>query len=330
MAAHATVVLLALTACVQSQLTGDPQLASASRDPAAEQEPGKPLVLPSEKDLGKRAMAHVTKIVGFGPRISGSKQRKRAADYIVARLAALGLKPIREPWTDKAEGIRFENLRVVLPGRTKKRILIGSHYDTKRELDREKPTPDTVFTGANDGGSGAGLMLALAEDLAPRGLDRPSLEFVWLDGEESLEVEWNRDRALFGSREFVRRHILGDDGKPKQNPYAAFILLDMVGDEDLHIDADKASTQSLIPPFRAAAARLGYTSMFFQHDTDVDDDHVPFLDAGVPSLDLIQFEHNERWHTYNDTIEHISPRSLAIVGRVLLAALPELERTLLR
>jgi len=279
---------------------------------------------PTVDQLGRRAYAHCKHLVALGPRVSGSKARLRAADYIVARLKALGLEPIREPWRDEREKLDFENIRVRLPGRSKKVLLLGTHYDTKRKLSAPPP-PGKRFDGANDGGSGSGLLLALAEELVNARQERASLELVWLDGEESILPAWDMQRALFGSREFVRQHV-----HKKPHPYGAFVLLDMVGSRNLAIDRDRSSSQKLVPPFAAAAKKLGYSANFFAKTTEVDDDHVPFHKAGLPALDLIQFEQNPTWHTYEDTMAHISAKSLGIVGRVVLAAMPEVERAFLR
>jgi Zn-dependent M28 family amino/carboxypeptidase len=264
----------------------------------------------------------VRNLVALGPRHPGSVARQRAADYICARIQALGLAPIREAWHDEAEGLTFENLRVVLPGRSPKTLLLGTHYDTKLELAVPPAPGEGPFVGANDGGSGSGLLLALCEDLVLRGLERPALELVWLDGEESIPPRWDAARALFGAREFVRRH-LGRDHR-----YGAFVLLDMVGHRELAIDRETSSTEALFAPFENAARALGHAAHFFGTTTAVDDDHMPFLNAGVPAVDLIQFEHNPEWHTYRDTLAIVSARSLAIVGSVILAALPELEASL--
>ena len=278
---------------------------------------------PGEKDLGKRAYKHVARLVACGPRTPGSQARANAADYICAHIKALGLQPIREAWNDKKEKLRFENIRVVLPGRSDKTLLVGTHYDTKVELDHEPGEDEQAFTGANDGGSGAGLMLAMLEDLVHLKMHKPTLEFVWFDGEESLPAKWNIDRALFGSKHFVKKHL---PGKAKGgHDYGAFVLLDMVGHKKLAIDREETSTKALFPPIEAAVAKLGYGKFFFKKDTSVDDDHVPFLNAGLPSIDLIQFEDNDEWHTYKDTMDIVSWRSLAIVGRVLWQALPAIE-----
>lgn len=280
--------------------------------------------LPSEVDLGRRAYAHVERIVQLGPRYPGSKAREAAADMICARLRALDLVPIREAWFDEGEQLRFENVRCRLRGDTDKCLIIGTHYDTKLELPAERQDQGTTFVSANDGGSGSGLLLALAEELAARGLRRPTIELVWFDGEESIPPLWDVDRALYGSREFVRRHLT------KGHTYGALVLLDMVGAEDLHIDREASSSPELYPPFEAVVKQLGYDQHFFKTRSDVDDDHLPFLDAGLPAIDLIQFGENPHWHRHSDRLEHVSWRSLGKVGRVVLAALPAISARFLR
>ncbi|MEZ5988113.1 MAG: M28 family peptidase [Planctomycetota bacterium] len=276
---------------------------------------------PAEKDLGDRALAWVRKVVALGPRVPGSEARAKAADLVVAELRRLGLEPVREPFTADGERLRFENVRCPIPGRSARVLILATHYDTKRSITRGEDDDGAPFLGANDGGSGVGLLLALAADLAR--LDeaaRPSLELVFFDGEESLDTAWNRaERALFGSREFARKHLV--DG----HRYGGMVLLDMVGHRRLSIDLDEASTAAMAAPVRAAAAALGYEDHFFRHKTRVEDDHVPLLAKGLPCLDLIQFEDNPEWHTPKDDLAVLAPRSLAIVGRVLWRALPDLE-----
>lgn len=281
--------------------------------------------LPGEKDLGKRALAEVEIVAGYGPRIPGGRARKKAADHIVKTLKAMGYKPKREAFVADREKIRFENIRCPIPGRNQKVLILGTHYDTKRSLATHDPTGKRVFHGANDGGSGTGLLLALARDLSVlKRKDRPSLELVFFDGEESLDVEWNEARrALYGSKQFAKKHL------HKGHRYGGMVLLDMVGHKKLSIDLDEASTASLVEPLRQAAKALRYEKFFFQKKTLVTDDHTPLLEKGLPCLDLIQFEVNPQWHTFDDDLSHLSARSLAIVGRTLWWSLPDLETLLL-
>lgn len=321
-----SLALLALVSCAGRDAVQDREASSRSaiESMRAADLAALELPIPTEKDLSKRAFEHVRRIVALGPRISGSEARERAADLICARLRALGLAPVREAWLCKTEKVRFENVRCYLPGRTQKTLILATHYDTKRELAEERREGPGPFLGANDGGSGAGLLLAMAEDFAAAGRRRPSLELVWFDGEESFPTGWDLDRALYGSREYVRRHVT------EGHKFGAMVLLDMVGASRLCIDREANSSDGLFPPFERAIAELRYGEFFFQSNCDVDDDHSPFLEKGVPAIDLIQFDNNPHWHRHSDTLGNMAPRSLAIVGRTVFKALPRIEAAFLR
>ena len=153
-----------------------------------------------------------------------------------------------------------------------------------------------------------------------------TIELVFLDGEESLDWDWNgAARALFGSKRFVKRHrdalLVGDEPRIE-----ALILLDMVGRTDLHIQEELYSTVRLREILWSAAVACGHQQSFFQHAEAASDDHVPFLDVGIPAVDLIDLHGNPHWHKPTDTIENMSPASLQIVGDVVLTMLPEVER----
>jgi Zn-dependent M28 family amino/carboxypeptidase len=118
------------------------------------------------------------------------------------------------------------------------------------------------------------------------------------------------------------RHIAQkwqDDGTIKK--LKAFILEDMIGDADLDIERDQNSTPWLEDLVYQAAKQLGYQSHFFAREIPMDDDHMPFVEHGVPSADLIDFSYgynNVFWHTTQDTVDKLSPKSLEIVGMVTL------------
>jgi hypothetical protein len=109
----------------------------------------------------------------------------------------------------------------------------------------------------------------------------------------------------------------------------ALVLLDMIGDRDLRIRRDANSTPWLVDIVWNAAAKLGHTGTFSSELTTIEDDHIPFLRAGVPAVDIIDLE-NPTWHTPMDTIEYVSAKSLQVVGDVVLAAIPEIEKRLAR
>jgi glutaminyl-peptide cyclotransferase len=298
----------------------------SGQDPARAERRTRPLTRAQvDTDLGDRAYAHVKNLVEFGAREVGSEGWRKGLHYIASEVRRLGLEPVRDRWTDPVENVAFENIAVTLPGERPERIVIGCHHDTKRTHGHRDPARNFHFVGANDSGSGVGLMLALLQTLK----DRPrqaTLQFVFFDGEESLDWDWNDGaRALFGSRRFVRTHrdrlLLGQEPR-----VVAMVLLDMVGRTDLQIDEEERSTPELREIAWSAAVACGHQARFFRHKWEVKDDHVPFLDAGIPAIDLIDLKFNPHWHKPTDTLEHISPKSLQLVGEVVLTMLPEIER----
>jgi hypothetical protein len=277
-------------------------------------------------DLGERALAHAAAVVAFGARDTGSRGWQQALDYVAGQLTGLGLQPLRDRWTEPGENLAFENISVVLPGKLTDRILIACHHDTKCCAGHDDPAHNFEFVGANDSGSGVGLLLALAETLRARPR-QATIELVFFDGEESRTWAWNQGaRALFGSRRYVERYreqqLLGHGG----GRIRALVLLDMVGSKDLQIDDDVNSDRRLHGIFRAAAQQAGHATVFFKSEMAVSDDHLPFLRAGIPAIDLIDIADNPQWHTADDTLEHLSAESLQIVGAVVLHALPAIER----
>jgi Zn-dependent M28 family amino/carboxypeptidase len=276
-------------------------------------------------DIGERAYAHVEALVALGARHTGSPGWSSALDYIAATLHNLGLAVRRDRWQDPDEDLWFENVHATVGGRGSARIVLAAHHDTKRTSGHPDPEHNFEFVGANDSGSGVGLLLALAAHLAEHP-PATTVELVFFDGEESIPFDWDLERALFGSRRYVETYQREREQRPDTPAIAAMILLDMVGARDLQIDEETKSDASLRAVFRAAAKAVGHDDVFFFHRHAVTDDHVPFLDAGIPAIDLIDLYDNPQWHTPDDTLEHISARSLQKVGEVVLTALPVVAR----
>jgi Zn-dependent M28 family amino/carboxypeptidase len=190
-------------------------------------------------------------------------------------------------------------------------VILGSHYDTKLMM-------NAAFVGANDGGSSTGLLLELARVLSKR-QNAFTVWFVFFDGEEA-QREWSETDSLYGSRYFVDK--LKADGQT--GFIKALILMDMIGDRDLKLENDTSSTSSLMDLVRRSAAGLGYTKHMAASQKGMVDDHLPFIRAGIPAVDLIDYEYgfnNSFWHTSNDTLDKISPRSLKIVGDIVVRTL---------
>lgn len=276
-----------------------------------------------------RAFEHVRRLVEFGPRPAGSKESKRAREYIVKELKASSLKVERDEFDARTPlGKRkMANVWAELPGETRELVLVASHYDTKF-------FEGARFVGANDGGSSTGVLLEVARVLAASGRrNHFTYRFVFFDGEESFCRDWDEcgqpgsPDNTYGSRRYVER--LRERGELKQ--VRALVLLDLVGYKDLDLGRDTTSTKWLGDLVWETARELGHGQQFTQRAEEVGgDDHVPFLSAGVPALDIIQLSTYPHWHTPEDTLDKISPRSLAVVGEVVLASLPRIEERLKR
>ena len=263
---------------------------------------------------GAAALRHVERLVAIGPRPAGSPAAARARKYIVDQLAAAGVKAEVQPFdTDTPHGrLRMANIVAVLPGRRADAVMLAGHYDTKWFR-------DIRFVGANDGGSSAALLIELARRLAARPREY-TYWVVWFDGEEARET-WTAADGLYGSRRMARE--LQTRGRLPR----ALIVADMIGDRDLAIRREASSTAWLTEAIWAAAARRGVRAHFLDETLAVEDDHAPFLRAGVPATLLIDFDYPP-WHTAGDTLDKVSARSLEIVGSVLLDALPAIEARL--
>jgi len=319
---------IGLVACIGAAVAGH-HLASARPQEvqsAIDQRATIPLApVPAPAGLGDEAFEHARVITGFGPRNPGTPGWSRQLEYIERQLQSHGLTVTRDTWTDRKELITFTNLSAVIPGRRPERIVLGCHHDTKCMQGHEDPAHNFHFVGANDGGSATALLLALAPVLLREERDA-TIELVFFDGEESLDWSWNDGaRALFGSKRYVQRHrdalLLGDEPR-----IAAMILLDMVGRTDLHIQEELYSTERLRTILWSAAVACGHQRHVFRRAEAASDDHKPFLDVGIPAVDLIDLNGNPHWHKPTDTLENMSPKSLQVTADLVLTMLPEVER----
>ena len=260
-----------------------------------------------------RAWEHLRQLVAIGPRPSGSAAIEQSRKYIKDQLAAIGLKAVEQAWDDETPlgRVHMVNLIATIPGTSTNRIAITGHYDTK--LFR-----DFRFVGASDGGSSAAFLIELARVLKAR-KNALTIEIVFLDGEEAV-VEWRGNDHTYGSRHYVEAARRGNTLASLK----AMILVDMIGDRDLGIRRDSNSTGWLTDIVWNAAARLKLNNYFLPASTTIEDDHLPFIAAGVPSVDIIDLDYSA-WHTRADTLDAVSARSLQVVGDVILAALPQIE-----
>src|SRR4029079_806656 len=211
----------------------------------------------------------------------------------------------------------FVNLIARFPGKDKNAapptFILCSHYDTKI-FDGAR------FVGANDGGSSTGLLIELARVLAQKPTLAAKIELVFFDGEEAVETFTDKD-GLYGSRYFAN-----DLTKTKTaGQFRGGILLDMVGDRDLNITLPLDSRSGMTRDIFASAEALQCRGKFTYFDQgNITDDHSPLNAAGIPTIDLIDFDYPP-WHTPEDTIDKLGAESLRTVGRVVVYYLSEYQ-----
>ena len=333
--AIATALIAALAACFGVSIANRMQDSGGQGQPAPQSqrpiERDRPLQLEPERApsrFGEQAMEHARQIVAFGPRNPARQPTpgwSQQISYISNQLQKLGLTVEQDVWTDRRELITFTNISTVIPGARSERIIIACHHDTKCTQGHPEARHNFDFVGANDGASGVAALLSLAPVLIARD-NEATFQLVFFDGEESLDWDWNAGaRALFGSKRFVRRHRDAEltDNAPR---IAAVLLLDMVGRTNLHIQEELYSTYELREIAYGAAVATGHQQQFFLVAEAASDDHKPFLDVGIPAIDLIDLKNNPHWHKPTDTLENISAESIQKVADVVLTMLPEIER----
>jgi peptidase M28-like protein len=262
---------------------------------------------------GKRAFAQVVKQVSFGPRPSGSQAIVHLQDYVQSELKSYGCSVETDSFgADTPVGrLPMKNILVKIPGEKPGVILLGTHYDTKI-LDN--------FVGADDGGSSTGVMLELARLLCPQH-GKYAVWIAFFDGEEAVKV-WSDSDSRYGSRQMSAKLAASGDLKKIR----AFLLADIVGGRTARFLREDHSTPTLVDLIWNTSANLGYSAIFPNESTSAQDDHDSFLKRGLPSVDVIgDFLNNGYWHTPQDALDKISPKTLAIVGHVFLESVKQLQ-----
>jgi glutaminyl-peptide cyclotransferase len=246
--------------------------------------------------------------VAAGQRPAGSPQLRRVASRLRKRMPDGRFVPI-----PGQRGLR--NVVARLPGK-RPGIVVGAHYDTL-----VKPKG---FVGANNGAAGSAIVVELARALAKakRPAGAREVTFVLFDGEEppSGLPEDDPDFATSGLRG-SRAYVKADPGRT-----AAMILLDYVGNRGLRLPREGTSDERLWSRLRAAAAAAGKQSVFPDAvGTPIIDDHTPFLEAGVPAIDLIDWSYPG--HTLQDGLDMLSRDAIDAVGESVLELVTRLERS---
>jgi glutaminyl-peptide cyclotransferase len=262
-----------------------------------------------------RAYDDLRNVVAFGPRPAGSPALESTRAYMRKQLQQAGVKVTDQSFVASTPigPVKMTNLIATIPGARPEKLVFGGHYDTK--LFRR-----FTFVGANDAGSSTAFLLELARVLKAR-KNPLTMEIVFFDGEEAIREEWAGTDNTYGSRHYVevakKAGTLGQIG--------AMVLVDMIGARNLLLDRESNSTEWLRETLWQSGRKLGLQDHFGQTLVPIEDDHLPFLEAGVQAVDLIDLNNYPEWHTPDDTLDKVSARSLQIVGDVLLDALPTIE-----
>jgi len=287
---------------------------------------------------GERAFEYVRKQVEFGPRPPGSPELEKTRGYIIDQLRSFGLNVTTDEFqtTTPVGERKMTNIVAELPGTSSDILVLGSHYDTK--LFKE-----FIFVGANDAGSSTGALMEIARVLAAKKQNKLTYRFVFFDGEEAFCKEWdechNPNPAdpktplpdnTYGSRHYVAQLVT----KNEVARVKAMILLDMIGYKNLTLNRADLGTQWLQDTIWQTGRELGYSQFSNTSQGVGDDDHSPFLKAGIEAVDIIQLDtygvrDSEYWHSKDDTLDKISPKSLKVVGDTVILSLPKIEARIL-
>src|SRR5438105_430303 len=285
---------------------------------------------PAKSDFdGDRAFEYLRKQVEFGPRPPGTPELEMTRSYIIDQLRSFGLNVTTDEFhtTTPVGDRKMANIIAELPGASSDIVIIGSHFDTKL-------FKDIKFVGANDAGSSTGALMEIARVLAAKKPNKLTYRFVFFDGEEAFCKDWddchNPNPAdpnsplpdnLYGSRHYVSQLV----ARNEVSRVKAMILMDMMGYKNLKLGRADLGTTWLQDLVWQTGKELGYKEFVDAPEGVGDDDHSPFLKAGIDALDIIQLTTYYEWHTKDDTLDKISPKSLKIVGDTIIASLPKIE-----
>jgi hypothetical protein len=284
---------------------------------------------------GARAYKYLKQICDIGPRPAGSAANAKQRKLVSAHFEKFGATVREQPFTG-SDPVTHEQVNMVNligswnPDRLD-RVVIGVHYDTRPHPDEDKDPVKRAgrFIGANDGASGVAMLMEIAHHLdklqTPWGVD-----LVLFDGEELVYGGGNNQTGdyFLGSKEFAKQYANDVDARRIKYRYAAGLVLDMIGDKNLNIDREPNSVDfapGLVSAVWGVARQLKATAFRTREGRAVNDDHIPLNNAGIPTIDLIDFDY-PHWHTSEDLPDKCSAASLEQVGKVVTGWLTQPKR----
>jgi glutaminyl-peptide cyclotransferase len=275
-----------------------------------------------------QAFTYTAKVAGFGERWPGSPGHRNTEDLIHQVLRKDGAQIEADDFTATTPRgpVAVHNIigKFNVTSDPKQKIFIlAGHYDTLFQ---------PGFIGANDGASSTAILLAFADALAGQKA-KMQIWLVWTDLEEAIKSFEGED-GLYGSRHLAKK-LSANGTSPR---VSGFFLLDMIGDKDLSVARETGSARWLQDFIAKAAADLGYSQYFFRYEMGIIDDHVPFIEAGIPSVDVVDAMYGrlgpkfdsmgEFHHANSDTMDKVSAHSLEIVGRTILRTVELIDNQL--
>ena len=284
-----------------------------------------PLAAPAQAHFnGAKAMEYAREFVAIGPRWPTSQGHLKAEAFLRDHFRHDQLEEDTFTANTPIGAVPMRNFIVRFPGKKNGVIVLATHYETNYWL------KNINFVGANDGGSTTGLLMAIGDQLRSEVLRGKQLDgySVWLvfdDGEESIGPNWTNSDSLYGTRHLAAKWA----GDGTLGRIKAFILADMIGDKDLDIQRETRSTDWLVELVRQSAHKFGYDKYFVQTESAVEDDHLPFVERGVPSIDVIDLDYgpqNSYHHTAKDTLDKIGVRSLTVDGDVFMETIKLIDQ----
>jgi Zn-dependent M28 family amino/carboxypeptidase len=269
--------------------------------------------LPVPTGFGENCLKTVNSLVAFGQRYAGSIANHNQARFIAETAQSAGAAVTTDNFTALTPDgtLSMQNISAEIIGKSSNFIIVACHYDTK------KLNNVTYFQGANDGASGVALLLEMIKVIKKSGIvPAYTLKFVFFDGEECINNYTETD-GLWGSRRFVeklRNSRLSADCR-------LAIIVDMIGDAELSVAIPSNTDRFWRGQALAVAEQMNYAGYIRAGAVEMIDDHLPFFQANIPVINLIDYEYgnaNAFWHTNGDTIDKLSASSFAIMGHFML------------
>lgn len=280
---------------------------------------------PAREFSGKQAMEYVTRQVAFGPRVPGTPAHAAMAAWLdsMARARADSVT-LQKWWHHPASGdsVLMTNVLAQFNPKATDRVLYLAHWDTRPRADQDATDKNSPIPGADDGGSGVAVLLGIADALKKL---PPSVgvDLLFVDGEDFGMFGPPRVDVLIGAAYYAQHPVAGT------RPLFA-VLFDMIGHKNLQIPIEENSqvaAPDVVDRFWGTAERMGYGHIFVRTPTGgITDDHIPLIDAGIRTIDVIDISNYPYWHTMQDTPDKESAQSLEAVGNVAIGVIRQASK----